>query len=438
NEISRFKVDALHSLACLRTLDLSYNELTSKIFNPNTFQEGAHHLQTLNLSGNKLGDLPDHVLGSPFLRSLRVLDLSNASLATISRSSVDDLGELRLLNLSYNSLKEIHNQTFKGLTNLEFLDLRHNQLEVIDRETFGDLVNLKELWLSHNNIREVHVNAFYNDTTLERLHLENNRFDSIPYSAINKLPLLQTLNLKGNPIDTVNRDSQENKVRSLILDNTSLTSLKSYALASFSSLEYLFISHTKLKSIHPKIFGDHPPKLKEVVLESNHIATLASESLPWQQLSTLRLDGNPIECNYSVAWLISSPALKGRLMCSAPPQLAGKELKYLDAEDLQRYISFDNILILILVPASSPFLAICAFLIWKRRRHFTCCGSSVSGQYVSMFTRDASGNGEDAVSVEMKVQFSRLKSVSNEGAKDKRALIKFESLPQREDEEDEI
>lgn len=118
--------------------------------------------------------------------------------------------------------------------------------------------------------------------------------------------------------------------------------------------------------------------------------------------------------------------------------MAGKELKYLNAEDLQRYISFDNILILILVPASSPFLAICGFLIWKRRRHFTCCGSSVGGQYVSVFTRDANGSGEDAVSVEMKVQFSRLKSVSNEGAKDKRALIKFESLPQREDEEDEI
>ncbi|CAG5127509.1 unnamed protein product, partial [Candidula unifasciata] len=271
NQISNFTEESLRAVSCLRTLDLSFNELTADAFNANTFQSGVYYLQRLILNNNPIGRLPGNVITQPFMPYLRELDLSHCHLEDLSNK-------------------------------------RQNQLTYMPENIFGDLVSLKVLLLSDNKIQGFHEGAFYRYSSLEILDLRNNQLTSVPYTALDKLTKLQSLDLSQNPIRQVTRGPITSGVQTLALDNIpDLAELGPYSLASFTGLVSLSVSGNKaLQAIHPKFLGDNPATLKHVRLENNKLSTLGSDALPWKQLTGLKLGGNPWYCDNQLGWMIKA------------------------------------------------------------------------------------------------------------------------------------
>jgi hypothetical protein len=427
NHISSLADGALSGLRCLKTLDLSFNEIKADIFVATTFFDGAHYIERLLLNNNPLGQLPGNVISQPFLPSLRELDVSHCDLDTIHPNSVDDFAELTILDLSFNKLKEINPNTFKGLSKLERLDLRENQLTSFPEQIFGDLVNLKVLLLSDNRIQVFHDNAFYSDSSLQTIDLRNNRLAVIPYMALSKLTKLQTLDLSQNPLTKVNECAVESKVQTLVLNNMpQLTELGPYALAWFPALVSLSISGNKaLETIDRKFLGDHVSLLKEVRLQNNKIASLEADALPWKQLEVLKLDGNPWVCDDTLGWMIRASIIEDDVTCSWPLMLKGHNIKTLNPDDLMRDYSLQSATAIIILFICLPLFGVCGVLIWRRRRYCPCVKVTLKGQYVTLFTNDMDEDGESRVTVTLKGNSSKINAVSNGEADDSKPFIRI-------------
>ncbi|CAL1542958.1 unnamed protein product [Lymnaea stagnalis] len=439
NKINRFNDKALTGLRCLQSLDLSHNEINADKFDSTTFQQGAFYLLKLNLSHNPLSTLHDHVITSPWMPYLRVLDLSHCDLEQLGRNSVDDHTQLEVLDLSYNKLKELDGHTtFKGLSNLTTLDLRHNMITSLSENLFGDLINLKHLWLSDNRIASIHNASFYNDTKLKLLHLQNNQLSEIPYQILDKLPLLESLDLSNNPITHVTGGPGLYKIKYLSLNRTLIRALDSYALASFSDLVTLSISDVpQLSTISSDFLGRRAPSLREVILVNNGVARLSADALPWKQLTLLRLSGNPWFCDSDVEWMLDSKTIEGEVICGGPSNLAGHDIRTINPKELPRYFSTTRLTLFISLVVAFPVAGLFAYLVWKRRRHFNCLHlNNVRGRYVSVVTRDTGHGVDETVAVEMKVHFQRLKAVSNGEADSSKPFIKMDTLSKQEEEEE--
>ncbi|KAG5510405.1 hypothetical protein GH5_06603 [Leishmania sp. Ghana 2012 LV757] len=107
----------LHILLQVRQLDLSYNSLYTI-----TGLEGLTHLTVLNISHNGLRSLSG---GLPL--TLRELDASHNSLASLQNAALLPLKFLTTLNVSFNDLEDL-----RGVPNvtaqLTYLDVRSNRL----------------------------------------------------------------------------------------------------------------------------------------------------------------------------------------------------------------------------------------------------------------------------------------------------------------------
>ncbi|MEE6524951.1 hypothetical protein FKM82_024709 [Ascaphus truei] len=111
----------LEGLTSLRLLYLSQNRLTS--LRPDVFN-GLDQLQYLTLADdcNGIQNLPQGIFKN--LKNLRILDLENICLQTLTLSIFENLSKLRRLQLMKNALKHIDVDVLKNMTSLVYLDLR--------------------------------------------------------------------------------------------------------------------------------------------------------------------------------------------------------------------------------------------------------------------------------------------------------------------------
>lgn len=151
NLIQRFQSGVFQGKAQLQVLDLSANRLTNKGLGKGALIN-ATHLESLNLEGNCLKQVPRHLP-----HSLKTLNLEGNSISSISKAVLHSLPHLEHLGLARNKISKVVPGAFQVLPLLHQLDLSHNVLRQVPRQLPAWLVYIA---LNHNKIQMIPHDAF--------------------------------------------------------------------------------------------------------------------------------------------------------------------------------------------------------------------------------------------------------------------------------------
>ena len=164
---------------------------------PNEIFELADSLEILDLSNNKLTDLPDDL---DRLVNLRILFLSNNSFEKIPKV-VASCPKLEMISFKSNNLVEVGEDVLPLDT--RWLILTDNRIETLPN-SFGQLHRLQKLALAGNRLTEL-PESMANCKSLELARLSANELVSMP-DWLFQLPKLAWLAFSGNAF---NRDQIE-------------------------------------------------------------------------------------------------------------------------------------------------------------------------------------------------------------------------------------
>lgn len=280
---------------------------------------------------------------------------------TLKQDDFTGLGDLEMLDMSQNKLSELPDRVFISLSSLRNLDLSANQITHISQESFAGLDLLERLYIYSNLIQTIHPNAFDDLGHLLELKLQGNQLSSLPAM---KMPSLLLLDLRFNYLPALGAgDLQTPNLECLKLAGLGLTRLDEELLGGLSNLHELDISSNQLSSFPPvlreagglirlSLAGNPmgPLRLDDFEhlgeLQELDISNLSLQGFPdgFQQLfpnlRRLTVAENPFNCLCTLAWfpgwLRNQQVTLGRTQetrCHFPPLNAGKVLERLEHRD---------------------------------------------------------------------------------------------------------
>lgn len=272
NLISTLSMSSLFGLErSLRELNFRNNKFTSI---PGSALDRLQRLRDLNLSHNLINEVrveTDFPLN--LLSSLKSLDLSYNSLTSLDQYSFRLLASLQHLDLSSNNIYSLNQMTFHSTTTaiesgiemasnissnapqttyLEFLNLADNRLDKIPFSTIHNLSTLRVLDLSYNIISSTSDIIDYSGRglVLHQLHLQNNRITSLGEDAFENFARIDQLFLSNNPIELIEDNAFRNlNVYSIDLRGCNLQKVGPYSWSGLErQLKILDLSQNQLGS----------------------------------------------------------------------------------------------------------------------------------------------------------------------------------------------
>ena len=311
NHVGTLQGVDLAKLPCLRSLNLSRNELTSGSVPPELFSS-SEELTTLDLSHNRLSEVPEGLLRGA--KSLLVLNLSHNSLETVpgqllmtatdllhldvSHNDLDSLppqlrrlSNLQVLVLSHNPLSHFQIRPLPSLTELRMLHMRNTQRTVSNiPPALEGLVYLEDIDLSENGLTKI-PEGLLTLPNLKRLNIGSNSLSEIS-PGIEVWTQLETLILSRNQIKTMpNSLCKLVRVKKLYLNDNKLDfeGIPS-GMGKMSSLEVFSAADNQLEMIPEGLC--RCGSLKKLVLARNKLITLP-DAIHLTELEVLDLKGNP-------------------------------------------------------------------------------------------------------------------------------------------------
>ncbi|XP_040918769.1 vasorin b [Toxotes jaculatrix] len=294
----------------------------------------------------------------PFTKSLY---LFANGIESLTAEDFDGMENLEMLDLSQNKLTELPDRVFEPLTSLRNLDLSSNQITHISKECFQGMALLERLYLYSNLIKTIHPAAFNGLEHLLELKMQGNQLTSLPALS---MPRLLLLDLRFNVLPTLGpSDLQTPNLESLRLGGVGLTSLNKELIGSLKNLHELDISGNQLESfpsvlreiqglIHLSLAGNPmgPIKVQDLQnlgeLQELDISSLSLQGLPeefsqfFPHLRKLTVAENPFNCLCTLAWFprwlrAQSITLERteETRCHFPPINSGKVLERLEHRD---------------------------------------------------------------------------------------------------------
>ncbi|XP_077998558.1 uncharacterized protein LOC144451555 [Glandiceps talaboti] len=181
---------------------------------------------------------------------LKSVWLNSNNITTIEPYAFVGVGKLQYLDLGNNLLTKINRVTFKDLT-LRVLNLRNNPISSLSDNAFHEQLNLEELYFSRCHFHELTNQMFSGLTKLQVLVLEKCTISSLQSYIFNKLQNLKTLSLAGNNLHNLAGISFQglSKLEYLDLSSNNLKTVTTNLCTYASSLTTLKYSYNALASI---------------------------------------------------------------------------------------------------------------------------------------------------------------------------------------------
>ncbi|XP_061754351.1 X-ray radiation resistance-associated protein 1 isoform X2 [Nerophis ophidion] len=261
-------------------------------------------LCTVNISEQKLDAVKPEDL-----KAFDNVAYVDASINSLSLGSFGSFVSLKELNLAVNGLCNV---TFDAIDfpHIQVLDLSYNCLSADDVVSFSRLPLLKVLHLTGNELClfPPHFGSQYQDplstlhtedpfNALEVLMLDDNKLSSEVFGSLSALKRLKHLNLQGNRITKIpylNLMTGCSRLARTPLEKEgcALDEQRSFSTMSKESdflrallsplpeLQYLDLSHNKIKEEEALLPASVFSKLREIDIRSNALTTKKSGNLP--------------------------------------------------------------------------------------------------------------------------------------------------------------
>lgn len=202
----------------LEVLDLHRNSLQSL---PTGFRR-LQRLHTLNLSNNELRMDDIHVVME--IETLTDLKLANNALQGSFTSAIGQLSDLETLDLHGNSLTDLP-ETLVGLTSLKVLNVGENQLETLPFENLSKL-SLRELSAPKNKLKGTLIpTTVHQLQNLQTLDVSNNSLEMLSEDEKLYFPSLHTLSIAYNRIKSLPDVSSWQALLTLSAEDNNITDL---------------------------------------------------------------------------------------------------------------------------------------------------------------------------------------------------------------------
>ncbi|XP_004597653.2 nephrocan-like isoform X1 [Ochotona princeps] len=250
---------------------------------------------------------------------------------------------LEVLKLNDNSINVLHASDFEGLKKLRILELKNNLLSSLSPSTLASLVSLQSLMVDSNHVQSVAGPLPL--PHLRQLSLENNQLQIIPGSFFTSLQRLQYLSFSGNFLARI-PVNLPNSLRSLKMERNQLKVVRFQDLKHLGNLFHLYLSENSLSSINGAQFLANlttlelyqnqlqmlplglPARLQKLDCSNNLIQQVREQDFQdLRDLKHLFLDNNIVSVFESGALQrcsrLSSLALEQNLLQSIPLRLPG-------------------------------------------------------------------------------------------------------------------
>ncbi|XP_037699899.1 nephrocan isoform X2 [Choloepus didactylus] len=306
--------DTFKPLSTLKTLEIWKNKLRQ-------VPSGL----PANLEVLKLNDNSIYVLhGSDFegLKKLKILELKNNLLSSISPSMLNPLGSLQSLVLDGNNIESVAGPLV--LPHLKHMSMENNQLHLIPGSFFTSFQSLQFLSFSGNLLNKIPINL---PKSLLSLKMERNQLKVIRFRDMKHLENLSHLYLSENSLSSM--DGAQLLVNLTTLE-VSQNQLQMLPLRLPSRLQKLDCSNNLIRRVTVQDFQDLRD-LKHLFLDNNFVSLFEAGALQkCSQLSNLALEQNLL---LSIPLRLPGTLARLDLKGNAIQGIAERELK--DLKQLQ-------------------------------------------------------------------------------------------------------
>lgn len=246
-------------------------------------------LETMDLHGNKLVAVP---LGFRRLCQLTSLNLSSNRLSMDSFDILAEMTALRDLKLANNSLSGTLHSAISNLTSLEILDLKGNALTALPNEIV-DMKRLRILNVAENALESVPF-AELAQLPLTELVLRKNKLSgTLMEPPVTSFESLQTLDISANQIKLLVPSGSMIELPVLHTLSMSMNRMQELPdMSSWASLLTLTADENTI-SVIPQSFCSLM-KLRQADFSGNDIRVVPAEISRMDNLSMIRLSGNPL------------------------------------------------------------------------------------------------------------------------------------------------
>ncbi|KFD55473.1 hypothetical protein M514_03525 [Trichuris suis] len=348
--------------------------------------------------GVDLKNIPQEM--SPKLRNLSI---SRANIEQIGADDFRFFPHLERLSLSNCGLLRVEEYTFAALSHLQFITLLHNPLTELSSYSFSGLKHVKELIIRTNALHRIAAFTFFGSATIRVLDLRSDSIRRIDADAFNGLYDVQFLHLPLN-LETIEPNAFHNlsrvhfidirqwrandsewagvakhtfrgmkHVSSIRMDQCNLGTIHSGAFDQLETVETVQIRNCRVTSIRNAFSGmRNVGKLELLNNQIGHIARFAFKNIPGDEVYSLKIIDNEIDCSCRNGWLVynynslDNDTLK-RNYCSLPEQLAQKQLRNIGPEYIANctarymyhHLDMENGGKVVAVPTILIFLLLC-------------------------------------------------------------------------------